>query len=142
LIDILAYIREVYSHNAFVQLNEQKIDSVSCGEAQLSMMISADKHTNLYGAVHGGALEALADTALGVVCATVGVRVVTVSFAMSFIKNVHAGDCLFAKAKLVHHGRTTMVVKVTLLNESGENLAEILGTMLNIGTFDEIPKKW
>ena len=142
MIDVLTYIREVYAHNAFVQLNEQKIDSVSCGKAQLSMIISADKHTNLYGAVHGGALEALADTALGVVCATVGVRVVTVSFAMSFIKNVHAGECLFAKAKLVHHGRTTMVVKVTLFNESGEDLAEILGTMLNIGTFDEIPKKW
>jgi uncharacterized protein (TIGR00369 family) len=142
LIDVLTYIREVYSHNAFVQLNEQKIDAVSCGEAQLSMVVSAEKHTNLYGAVHGGALEALADTALGVVCATVGVRVVTVSFAMSFIKNVHAGECLLAKAKLVHHGRTTMVVKVTLFNEADENLAEILATMLNIGTFDEIPKKW
>jgi len=142
LIDVLAYIREVYSHNAFVQLNEQKIDAVSCGEAQLSMVVSAEKHTNLYGAVHGGALEALADTALGVVCATVGVRVVTVSFAMSFIKNVHAGERLLAKAKLVHHGRTTMVVKVTLFNEADENLAEILGTMLNIGIFDEIPKKW
>jgi uncharacterized protein (TIGR00369 family) len=142
LIDVLAYIRKVYSHNAFVQLNEQKIDAVSCGEAQLSMVVSADKHTNLYGAVHGGALEALADTALGVVCATVGVRVVTVSFAMSFIKNAHAGERLLAKAKLVHHGRTTMVVKVTLFNEAGENLAEILGTMFNIGTFDEIPKKW
>lgn len=142
MIDVLAYIREVYANNSFVKLTEQKIDAVSCGEAQLSIMIDPSKHTNLYGVVHGGLFGALADTSLGVVCATVGVRVVTVSYAINLIKNIHAGEKLIARAKVVHRGRTTLVAKVTLFNEAGDNLAEVTGTMLNIGTFDEIPEKW
>jgi len=142
MIDVLAYIREVYANNSFVNLTGQKIDSVSCGEAQLSIMVDPDKHTNLYGVVHGGAFGALADTSLGVVCATVGVRVVTVSYSINFMKNIHAGEKLIAKAKVVHHGRTTLVAKVTLVNEAGDDLSEVIGTMLNIGTFDEIPEKW
>lgn len=142
LIDVLAYIRKVYSTNAFVNLTDQKIDAVTCGEAQLSIMIEKEKHTNLYGVIHGGVFGALADTAFGVACATLGVRVVTVAFTMNLIKNMHAGNRLIAKAKVVHHGRTTLVVKVTMFNEEGDNLAEVIGTMLNIGTFDEIPQKW
>lgn len=142
MIDVLAYIRKVYATNAFVNLTEQSIDAVACGEAQLSIMIKKEKHTNLYGVIHGGVFGALADTAFGVACATVGTRVVTVSFTMNLIKNMHAGNRLIAKAKVVHHGRTTLVVKVTMFNEAGENLAEVMGTMLNVGTFDEIPQKW
>ena len=140
--DVLGFIRDVYKTNSFVKLCNISIDDVSCGKAVLSMTIDSQKHTNLYGAVHGGALESLADTALGVVSATEGARVVTLNFSMSFIKNIKAGEKATAVATIKHHGRTTIVVDVDMFNEKGQVMCKTMATMYVIGNFDEIPRKW
>lgn len=142
VIDVPEFIREVYKKNNFVKLCNIVIEDIKCGEVVLSMVIDAEKHTNLYGAVHGGALESLADTALGVVCASVGARVVTLNFAMNFIKNIRAGEKAVVYAKVRHHGRSTMVVDVDMYNEKKQLMCQTMATMYLIGVFDEIPKKW
>ena len=71
----LEILRDVYKGNQFISYCGITIDSVKCGEATLSLVVDDTKHTNQYGFTHGGALEALADIALGVACATVGKRV-------------------------------------------------------------------
>ncbi len=138
----LAFIREVYSINSFVKLCDIVIDEVECGTAKLSMRIDSAKHTNLYGAVHGGALEALADTALGVVSATVGARVVTLNFSMNFIKNIKAGETATCYARISHSGRTTLVIEVDMYNDAKELMCQTMATMFRKGTFDEMPQKW
>lgn len=140
--ECLAFIREVYEGNNFRKLCEINIDEVKCGWAKLSMTINPEKHTNLYGAVHGGALESLADTALGVVGATVGARVMTLNFSMNFIKNIKAGEKAVVYATVRHHGRTTMVIDVDMYNGRNQLMCQTMATMFIFGTFDEIPKKW
>ena len=138
----LEIVRDVYKINSFVKLCDIKIDAVKCGEATLSMKIDPAKHTNLYGHVHGGALEALADTAIGVVSSTVSARVVTLNFNMSFIKNIQAGDTATCIATIKHLGRTTIVIDVDMFNNKQELMCRTMATMFIIGHFDEIPKKW
>ena len=135
-------VRDVYSVNHFVALCDIKIDSVTCGEATLSMVIDPAKHTNLYGIVHGGALEALADTAVGVASATVGARVMTLSINMNFIKNIHPGEKATAIAKVRHHGPPTIVVDVDTYDEQHELMGRTTATMFVRGEFENIPAKW
>lgn len=140
--ECLQIVRKIYDTNHFCQLCDIKIDSVGCGESVLSMKIDPEKHTNLWGVVHGGALESLADTSLGVVCATMGERVVTVSFNMSFVRNIKPGETVRAFAKVQHRGRTTMVVSVKLFNEEGKLMNHCTATMMTRGKFPEIPPEW
>ena len=81
----LSILRDVYKDNQFISYCGITIDAVKCGEATLSLVVDNTKHTNQYGFTHGGALEALADIALGVACETVGKRVMTLSFNMNFL---------------------------------------------------------
>ena len=71
------YLRKIYSQNSFVNLLEMKLIHVEPGNAELTMPVNPTKHTNLYNVAHGGALASLADTAMGVACASLGRRVVT-----------------------------------------------------------------
>ena len=116
----LEILRNVYKDNQFISYCGITIDAVRYGEATLSLVVDNTKHTNQYGFTHGGALEALADIALGVACATVGKRVMTLSFNMNFIKNIHAGERATAVAVVRHNGRRTMVVDVDTTTDDGE----------------------
>lgn len=46
--------------------------AVDKGMAKLSMVATKDKHSNLLGVTHGGAIMSLADTAMGAACITNG----------------------------------------------------------------------
>lgn len=138
----LKILRDIYKGNQFISYCGITIDSVRCGEATLSLVVDDTKHTNQYGFTHGGALEALADIALGVVCATVGKRVMTLSFNMNFIKNIHAGERAIAVAVLRHNGKRTMVVDVDTTTENGELMTRATATMFVRDLYDNIPESW
>ncbi len=138
----LEILREVYRGNPFIGYCGITIDAVKCGEATLSLVVDDAKHTNQYGFTHGGALEALADIALGVACATVGKRVMTLSFNMSFIKNIHAGERATAVATVRHNGRRTMVVDVDTTTDDGALMTRTTATMFVRDCYDNIPENW
>lgn len=131
-----------YSHNSFVNLCGMQIVDVECGTAKLTMDISSEKHTNMYSVVHGGALAALADTALGVACASTGARIVTIDYSINFIKNINAGDTVVSVAHVVNRGHKVIVVEVNTYNKAGDLLTKLNGTAYVIGTFEDIPEKW
>ncbi len=138
----LEILRDVYKDNQFISFCGITIDFVRCGEAKLSLVVDKTKHTNQYGYTHGGALEALADIALGVACATVGKRVMTLSFNMNFIKNIHAGERATAIAIVRHNGRRTMVVDVDTLTDEGKLMTRTTATMFVRDSYDNIPENW
>ena len=136
---LLAYLKEQYHENQFVNLLGMELTSASKGNILLSMKIDAKKHTNLYQVVHGGAMASLADTAMGICCATLGSRVVTLAFNMNFIRNIEAGSIVRATGKVIHHGRRTMVAEAELRNETDKLLCKASGTFFVIGKFEEFP---
>ena len=138
----LEILRDVYKGNQFISYCGITIDSVKCGEATLSLVVDDTKHTNQYGFTHGGALEALADIALGVACATVGKRVMTLSFNMNFRKNIPAGARATAVAVVRHNGHRTMVVDVDTVTDDGVLMTRATATMFVRDLYDNIPESW
>ena len=77
-------LRSLYDRNPFVALLGIVIEKIGDGHAVLKMPLSP-QNTNLYKGAHGGAVGSLADTVMGVACATAGKRVVTLEMNMNFL---------------------------------------------------------
>lgn len=130
------YLHEIYDRNPYVQFLEMKIDALKEGYAELIMPVHTEKHTNLYNLAHGGALASLADTAMGVACATTGNKVVTLDMNMNFIKGAKPQKGLKGVGKVIHNGRTTMVAEADIIDEAGDLVLKARGTFFVIGKFE------
>ena len=136
------WVKDRMKENPFMTLIGAKMDEVKCGFAQLSIEIDPKKHANRYGAVHGGVMFAMADTAMGALCYSLGAQFVTLSATINFIKNTMQNDTFIARATPIHRGRSTIIGKVQVFNHENVLMADLMVTMFVTGIFDEIPKKW
>lgn len=127
----------IYDRNPFVQLLEMRLVQLESGKAVLTMPVVMDKHTNLHGIAHGGALASLADTAMGVACGTLGSKVVTVDMNINLMQGARPGGTISAKAEVLHHGKSTIVVDAGIFSEEGKLLAKSRGTFFVVGRFIE-----
>jgi uncharacterized protein (TIGR00369 family) len=130
------HLLDIYDHNPFVGLLQMTIDDLREGEADMSMPVLHEVHGNLFGMAHGGALASLADTAMGVSCATVGKRVVTREMNMNFVRSAFPGETIKAAGKVVHNGNATLVVECDLTDTKGQLLVKARGTFFVVGHFD------
>ena len=72
----------------------------------LVAMRAEEKHLNMRGALHGGALAALVDTAFGIVLRhACDVRTITVSLTTDFLEPVKAGDWIEAHIEATRVGK-------------------------------------
>ena len=136
------WVKDRMHENPFMTLIGAQMDKVACGYAQLSIAIDPKKHANRYGAVHGGVMFAMADTAMGALCYSLGKQVVTLSATINFIKNTMNPDRFIARATPIHVGKSTVIGKVQVFNHEDTLMADLMVTMFVTGNFDEIPKKW
>lgn len=130
-----AHLYEIYAHNPFVNLLQMKIAELGKGTATLSMPVLADKHTNLYSMAHGGALASLADTAMGMACATTGKKIVTLDMNLNYIRNAECQEAITAVATLVHNGSRTMVAEADIFDGMDHLLVKARATFFVTGTF-------
>lgn len=140
--DVPGYIREMYRNNAFMTNFGIEIGPIRNGGAQVGLYIDPAKHFNHRGICHGGVLSALADSVLGVTGASVGCAVATLSFSMSFERNVRKAGWVYVRSNIRHCGRTTMVIEAEMRDEENTLMANILTTMFIVSRFEEIPAKW
>ena len=52
--EIIRSVKDIYTHNAFMQHCGIKVHSISCGKAAVGLRIDPAIHTNLNGKLHGG----------------------------------------------------------------------------------------
>lgn len=133
--ELLRILKETYDKNPFVTLLEMDFVRMEPGSVTLEMPVVVGKHTNLHGIAHGGALASLADTAMGAVCATFDKKVVTLNMNMSYIKAALSCQKVRAVARVIHNGRSTMVVESEVLDKNGELLAKASGNFYVVGDF-------
>ncbi len=90
----------------------------------------APRRCTVAGALHGGALMALADSAGGV-CAFLnvpaGAGTTTVTSSTTFLRGVPAGT-VTATARPLHAGRTVVVVQTDLRDDDGRLVAQVTQT--------------
>jgi 1,4-dihydroxy-2-naphthoyl-CoA hydrolase len=127
----------IYEENSYINLLDISIESLEEGRAELGMPVFAGKHTNLYNIAHGGALASLADTAMGVACATFGKKVVTLEMNMNFIKGAVPQAKLKAVGRVIHNGRSTMIAEGEIVDSQNELLLKARGTFFVTGMFTE-----
>ena len=131
------YFTTIYDQNPYVNLLGMHITKLEEGQAVLSMSVTPN-HTNLYNMVHGGALASLADTAMGIACATTGKKIVTLEMNMNFIKGAPPQSALTAIGKVVHNGKSTLVAECDIVDLHHVLIAKARGTFFVTGTFDDI----
>lgn len=84
------------------------------------------------GRVHGGALFSLADHASGwAVYSTLEPteRAATLEMKINYIAALHKEDCL-AEARVIHKGRTSIVVEAEIKTSAGRLIAKTLATFI------------
>lgn len=142
-LDVEKHVRELYTHNSFMNLCGIEIVSIECGVARVGLTIDANKHTNLNDKLHGGLLVTLMDNATGIAAASIGKRVVTVSTTVNFLKGAGVGDYIEAEAKVrnVDNAQVNMVMNV-YDKTNHKLLATGMSCMLAIANFTGIPQKW
>ncbi len=141
--DIPSRIRQIYDGNHFMHdFFHVSIDEIRCGHVTVSLQTDPALHANHRGLVHGGVLAALADSVTGVTGASVGAAVVTVSMTMNFIRNTRPGERIRVVSRIVHRGRTTMVIEASMRDEDDRLMAEMMSTMMIVGHFPDIPERW
>ncbi|QDR81615.1 PaaI family thioesterase [Sporomusa termitida] len=124
-----------YAQNSFVNLLQIEIVEIDAGMAKLSMPILHDKHTNLYNIAHGGALASLADTGMGMACASLGQKVVTLEMNLNFIRKAECQEAILAVCTVIHHGSQTMIAGADIFDDTQKLLVKARGTFFITGSF-------
>jgi putative thioesterase domain protein len=141
--EIRARIREIYRGNPFMSdYFGISIDEIHCGGATVSLLTVPEKHTNHRGVIHGGVMAALADSVTGVTGASMGRMVVTVSLTLDYIRNCRPGSRIRVTSHVLHCGRTTMCIGAEMYDEEDRLMANLLASMMVVGSFPEIPEQW
>ncbi|MDR3348615.1 MAG: PaaI family thioesterase [Acidaminococcales bacterium] len=139
---VLEYLRRQYSErNHFYNLLGLHIEQAYKGRAIQSMMVEAGKHTNLYANLHGGAIMSIGDSCMGVACASLGKRVVTLDTHINFIANVYAPSLITCEAGVLHSGRHTIVMGAKVFDGGRRVISSLRSTYYVIGVFEEIIDK-
>ena len=102
------------------------------GTAEFSMITDPDRHGNVMGTLHGGALATLADTAMGFAFATTlagDESFATLEMKVNFVRPVWTST-LRASAQVVHRGKTTGLVECRVTDEQGRLVGHATSTCL------------
>jgi 1,4-dihydroxy-2-naphthoyl-CoA hydrolase len=109
-----------------------KIIHVSPDKVVAEMLVR-DQLNNRFGALHGGALMALADNLGGT--ATIanlpkGGRTATIESKTNFFAGIPVGDTARAECTPLHRGRTTMVWQTRITRNDGRLCALVIQTQI------------
>lgn len=132
---LTAHLSTIYDQNPYIKLLGIQITKLDEGQAELSMPVDADKHTNLYHVAHGGALASLADTVMGIACATTGKKVVTIEMNINFIKSAVPQSKIKAMGRIIHNGNSTMIAEGEIVDSNNTLIAKTRGTFFVTGEF-------
>ena len=116
----------------FADFMGMKITHVSPDKVVAEMLVR-DQLNNRFGALHGGALMALADNLGGT--ATIanlpkGGRTATIESKTNFFAGIPVGDTARAECTPLHRGRTTMVWQTRITRNDGRLCALVIQTQI------------
>jgi acyl-CoA thioesterase len=121
-----------FTESPFWQMMKINIRSTGPGQAELSMPIE-EKHIQLAGVVHGGAIASLIDSAVAVAVwelDTPKTGITTIELKVNYLAPVLPGDELVAKAEIIHSGKKIVVGTVETRNQKGKMIAYGIATYM------------
>ena len=123
-------VEDRFSRAPFYDLIGLSIESLSKGEARLSLKAGAHLH-NTIGIVHGGAIASLADASSGVAMATLvpggSRRVITIEQKVNFIAPAREGK-LLGIGRVIWMDNDIAVSESEIRDEEGSLVAKSIAT--------------
>jgi 1,4-dihydroxy-2-naphthoyl-CoA hydrolase len=118
----------------FADFMGMKVTHVSPDKVVAELLVR-DELNNRFGALHGGAVMALADNLGGT--ATIanlpkGGRTATIESKTNFFAGIPVGDTARAECTPLHRGRTTMVWQTRITRNDGKLCALVIQTQIVI----------
>lgn len=118
--------RQYFSRDMFATSNGMRLDECDESHAVASMTLDG-RHRNALGGVMGGAIFTLADFAFAALTndnerSTVGQQV-----SINYLA-APKGERLIATSRYKKDGRTSCVVNVDIVDETGREVAQFVGT--------------
>lgn len=124
-------LRERVADSPFASVLGFEPIAAAPGEVQLRLPFS-EKLLQSLGRIHGGVLFSLADHASGWAAYSTlaeDERCATLEMKINYIAAVHDEDCL-AVARVIHKGRTSVVVEAEINTVAGRLVAKTLATFI------------
>lgn len=108
---LIGKIEAIFRANPLSTMMDISIVDLQENAVTLTMPVSKEIHTNVYGFVHGGSLFTLVDSVMGIAGLTTGHLVVTSDISIRFITNSKRGNILSAKGRIIHKGKDTVITE-------------------------------
>ena len=128
--ELLETIREEamkgYTEYSGIELTEVR-DGYAAGR-----VVIKPQHCNPSGAVHGGIIFCLGDVIGGIACRMKDSLPVTVSSTLSYMRPMLGDKVIYAEAKVLMNGKTTMFAEISILNEQREETAKLQAVYYNM----------
>ncbi|MFC3928090.1 PaaI family thioesterase [Streptococcus caprae] len=119
-----------------VAFDNYEVISIESGHVVVSTVVSKQS-LNVYGNAHGGFLFTLCDQISGMTVMSTGFDAVTLQSNVNYLKGAKEGDTLTIEGQMIHNGRTTKVVEVTITNKAQQLVTRGSFTMFVIGQHDD-----
>jgi len=124
-------IREKFAENHFPREVGIEIDAIENGRARLSLEVT-ERHLQLQGIMHGGAIATLIDTAVAFAIISVsepGARFSTIEMKINYLSAIKEGHVV-AEAWLVRDGKRIVVAECDVFDADGKLAAKGLLTYI------------
>ena len=129
----LRLIREKFESNHFPRSLGIELDSIEPGSARLSLEVQ-QRHLQLAGIMHGGAIATLIDTAVAfaiVGASQPGARFTTIEMKVNYLNAIREGR-ITAEARLIRDGRRIVVADCDVHDSRGQLAAKGLLTYMRL----------
>jgi acyl-CoA thioesterase len=126
-------IRQKFETNHFPRSLGIELDLIEHGRARLSLEVE-QRHLQLAGIMHGGAIATLVDTAVAfaiVGASRPGARFTTIEMKVNYLRPIQAGRVV-AEARLIRDGRRIVVSDCDVFDSKGELAAKGLLTYMRL----------
>lgn len=117
----------MFQRDTFSRLLGLQVEAVEPGYCRLRLVVRPDM-LNGFGALHGGATFAAADTAFALACNSHGRQSVGLSATVDYLEAGRLGDELTVEAREVSLKHKASVYQVQVVNQAGVVLALFKGT--------------
>ena len=101
------------------------------GDEARAVLDAGDRHLNPHGTVHGGAVAALVDTAMGAAVAKEDVAPVTIEMKVNYLEPAPPGR-IEARARVRRRGSRITIVEADVTDPDGTAVAHAIATFTTV----------
>lgn len=118
--------REFFKNDKFAMNSGVKLDKLDDDSCECSLMIN-DGHKNAVGGVMGGVMFTLADFAFAVLSNQLHSPTVAQQVNINYL-SAPKGEKLIAKAICKKNGRSSSIINVDVVDDTGRDIVQFIGT--------------